>query len=118
MSDVESLYVSVGRSVCLARRAAGMSQEQLAAAVQLSRASIANIEVGRQRPSLHVFVQIAGALDMGLCVLLQAADGQTQDYAGRAMAAESRVHELEALMVQAVRELRGALVKLREGGAE
>ncbi|UQR61591.1 helix-turn-helix domain-containing protein [Bradyrhizobium sp. C-145] len=40
-----------------------MTQEELARRVQLSRASITNIEKGRQRVLLHQLIEIADALD-------------------------------------------------------
>ena len=40
-----------------------VTQEELARRVQLSRASITNIEKGRQRVLLHQLVNIADALD-------------------------------------------------------
>jgi len=60
----DPLYLAVGQRVEVARRAAGMSQAKLANAVSLTRASIVNIEHGRQRPPLHVLWQIAEALQV------------------------------------------------------
>jgi transcriptional regulator with XRE-family HTH domain len=40
-----------------------VTQEELARRVQLSRASITNIEKGRQRVLLHQLIEIADALD-------------------------------------------------------
>jgi transcriptional regulator with XRE-family HTH domain len=41
-----------------------VTQEVLASQVGLTRSSITNIEAGRQRIQLHVFLEIAAALDV------------------------------------------------------
>jgi DNA-binding XRE family transcriptional regulator len=50
--------------------AAGLSQDVLAQRVGLTRSSIANLEAGRQRSALHLFVAICQALDKNVCDLL------------------------------------------------
>ena len=62
MSSPE-IYRIFGRRVSVERSALGMSQEELARRVGLSRASIANIEAGRQRVLLHQVLALAYALD-------------------------------------------------------
>lgn len=59
---VEYFYEELGRRVREAREAAGLTQEELAQRVELSRASVANIERGNQRVALHKFVELAQAL--------------------------------------------------------
>lgn len=46
------VYVSFGEALRTLRKKAGMTQEDLATAIGLSRASIANIECGRQQVML------------------------------------------------------------------
>jgi transcriptional regulator with XRE-family HTH domain len=63
--DDTALYSLLGRRIAEARlkRSAGpWSQSQLAAAVGLTRGSIANIELATQRPPLHVLWAIGDAL--------------------------------------------------------
>lgn len=67
---VEPLYGLVGAEVRAAREAAGLSQEQLAVAVGLSRTSITNLEMGRQQTPLHVLYAIAEVVGMALKDLL------------------------------------------------
>ena len=55
----------VGLRLQRARRERGVTQEELARRVDLSRTSITNIEKGRQRILLHQLVDIAAALDAG-----------------------------------------------------
>ena len=60
------LNARFGRAVALRRVRAGLTQDQLASSIGLSRASIANIEQGRQQVLLHHAVGIARALGADL----------------------------------------------------
>ena len=60
----EDIYEEVGRNIRRYRDGARRTQEQVAAAIGVSRASLANIEVGRQRVQLHHLYAIAAALDL------------------------------------------------------
>lgn len=66
-------YRSLGARLREARRAAGISQEQLARAVNLSRPSIVNIEKGRQPVYVHSLIEVAKTLGVKLEALLPAA---------------------------------------------
>lgn len=55
-------YEEVGRRLRRARASAGLTQQQVAEEIGLSRASIANIEAGRQQFPLHVLVRLAQAV--------------------------------------------------------
>ena len=66
----QDLYREIGRRIRRLRKAAGQTQEQLATQVGVSRASIANIEAGRQNFLLHNIYAIAEALDLGTPVSL------------------------------------------------
>jgi transcriptional regulator with XRE-family HTH domain len=70
--DEQLLYRLVGERIRIARQrhAPPMSQAQLAEKLKLSRASIVNIEAGRQRPPLHVLWQIAEVLGTELSLLI------------------------------------------------
>jgi transcriptional regulator with XRE-family HTH domain len=58
------IYILFGRRVAQARDSAGLTQSGLADKIGLSRASIANIEAGRQRIVLHQALEIADALSI------------------------------------------------------
>jgi DNA-binding XRE family transcriptional regulator len=60
--DTAILYKAFGARLAQAREAAGITQQSLAEKVGLSRASIANIEAGRQRVLLHQAIEIGAAL--------------------------------------------------------
>lgn len=56
------LYVALGAALQELREANGLNQDGLALQVGLSRASIANIEGGRQAVPLHHLAEMAAAL--------------------------------------------------------
>lgn len=72
MAQSTELYPEIGKAISRQRRAATpkVSQEQLAASVGLSRASIVNIERGRHRIQIHTLYDIAQALGVDAHSLL------------------------------------------------
>ena len=60
----EEIYREIGRRIRRFRKAAGQTQDQLADRIDLSRASIANIEAGRQHFLIHYVYSIAAALNL------------------------------------------------------
>ena len=64
------LYRLVGLSVRDFREKMGVTQEELANKVGVSRTSITNIEAGRQKVPLHTLFEIASFLDVELSELL------------------------------------------------
>lgn len=67
---LHNLYAETGRRIGKVRKARGMSQEQLAKMIGLSRTSVTNIEKGRQKLPLHTLYEIAATLGMGVEELL------------------------------------------------
>ena len=63
-------YQFVGEEMNRRRRLLGMTQDEIAMQVGISRASLNNIEAGRQHTFLHVYVKIALALQIDLSALL------------------------------------------------
>ena len=61
---MEPFYREFGDRLRLARQAKGMSQAEVAPGVGLSRTSVANIERGRQRMSIHLLMEFARILDV------------------------------------------------------
>ena len=72
--ESEEIYKRVGRNVAERRRKVGLSQTQLAARCRLTRGSIANIESGRQHPTLHTLSDIAKALGVPIDWLLPSSE--------------------------------------------
>lgn len=62
----EQFLKEFGRKIAEARKKTGMSQEQLAAAVDLHRTYIGFIEQGKRNPSLWNIQKIADALKISI----------------------------------------------------
>lgn len=62
--DEAAIYKTFGKAIAARRSATGKTQAEIAQRVGLSRASLANIEVGNQRVFLHQILSIADALDL------------------------------------------------------
>ena len=60
----EDIYREVGRKIRRYRVRAHRTQAQLAAEIGISRASLANIEAGRQKVLIHYLYALAEALDI------------------------------------------------------
>ncbi|GAA0719301.1 helix-turn-helix domain-containing protein [Dactylosporangium roseum] len=60
--QIDRFYADAGQRINRARRSAGLTQAQLAAAAGLTRSSVANVEAGRQRIPLHVLAGAAAAM--------------------------------------------------------
>lgn len=60
-----TIYADLGRKIRRYREAAHQTQSQLAMRLGISRASLANIEAGRQKVLVHYLYAIADALDLG-----------------------------------------------------
>jgi DNA-binding XRE family transcriptional regulator len=60
----DDIYRLLGEAVARRRKLSGMTQADLAKVVGLSRASIANIEVGRQKMLVHQAYALADALKL------------------------------------------------------
>jgi transcriptional regulator with XRE-family HTH domain len=76
MSNDEILYQAVGEKIRRMRDRTNprISQAQLATQLGVSRASIVNIEAGRQHAPLHLLWQIAGILGTELALLIPRRD--------------------------------------------
>lgn len=53
------LYQILGNQIRSFRENSGLSQNELGKSLNLSRASIVNIEKGRQNPSLHLLLELS-----------------------------------------------------------
>lgn len=70
MADFDDLYRKLGRKLRQARETQGLSHEKLAGQLGISRASVVNIEAGRQRAPLHLLWQFSEALGTDLSLLI------------------------------------------------
>ena len=62
--ELNLFYTELGNSIKKFRLISGVKQEYLAYLLNLSRASIVNIEKGRQRPSIHLLLEISKILNV------------------------------------------------------
>ena len=69
-SDKKKFYQTLGGRIRETRISAKMKQEAFASHLKLSRASVVNIEKGRQHPPIHVLWDIARILNIGVVELL------------------------------------------------
>jgi transcriptional regulator with XRE-family HTH domain len=64
------IYSHIGAAIRSRRKQLKLTQAKLAARLGVSRASLANIEVGRQNVLVHQIYMFAAALDLALTDLL------------------------------------------------
>lgn len=76
---VDDLYTRFGRQLRTARRDAGLTQEEVAERVGLTRTSITNIERGMQHISLRQLYLLAAAVGLQPAQLLPDHDGAIEE---------------------------------------
>lgn len=69
-SEQNKFYLILGTRIREFRIKASLKQETFAIFLKLSRASIVNIEKGRQHPSIHLLLDIAKVLNIHISDLL------------------------------------------------
>jgi transcriptional regulator with XRE-family HTH domain len=74
VADDTELLRSVGRRIREARAAAGLSQQQVASRVGMTRSSVANLEAGRQDMNITRLTAVLAALGIGLDALILPGD--------------------------------------------
>jgi transcriptional regulator with XRE-family HTH domain len=80
MKSVEGVYREIGLILRARRLVVGMTQGQLAAAMDMSRPSIVNIEQGRQRLLIHTLYDFAAVLHTSPAALAPAPKTVLHDY--------------------------------------
>lgn len=74
MRTTDEIYQTIGRNIRALRRSRGLSQSDLAACVNVSRASIGMVETGRQTLCIHKAIRLAAALNTSLAALIYSAE--------------------------------------------
>lgn len=118
MKRVEPFYTEVGQRIQALRNENGMSQEQLGRRLipPVTRASIANIESGKQRVLAHTLVQLAEALKVELNALLPGARQQQGKSLGPARrSVEEELAEKLGLPNKDIKQLAARLKKAAGG---
>lgn len=82
-TELDEFYVELGNRIRGARLLHQIGQEELASQLELSRASLVNIEKGRQRPMIHTLVSIAKLLNVPLHNLVPNSSPVRQDSSKR-----------------------------------
>lgn len=90
----ERLYELVGQAIGRIRGEMKLSQTALAKRCDLTRGSIANIELGNQRATLHTLWTIAEALNVEPKVLIPARDELRAQPASSSEVTSSRVRQV------------------------
>lgn len=70
MTNIENLFTKIAEKIKDERMHRGWSQEKLAQKAGISLLTIGTIERLKNKPSVETLAQIADALDMKLCDLL------------------------------------------------
>lgn len=112
-AEIEPIYTAIGNAVMHARMRAGWTQQNLAGQVGLARASIANVELGRQRLMLHQVLALADALSIPVGALLGVGVSAQRETGTR----KELRDEIVALRRE-VAMLRGALKKIAAAAAD
>ena len=113
-TNIEPFYVELGRRIQQIRAELGMTQEALGQLLHppVTRASIANLEIGKQRVLAHTLVQIAKALEVSLQDLVSdIGSEQTGDWNNKAME-----EELEAELKVSSRQIRKLVSQIKSSG--
>ena len=84
-AETQGLYRQLGSTIAKERRKKGLSQEGLAAKLQLTRTSVTNIENGRQHVQIHTLYAVADVFGISLADLLPTAGALQEVKASRRM---------------------------------
>ncbi len=114
--DVVKLYAVIGERMAKARDRKGMSQEDLAAQVGLSRASITQAEGGQQKLPLQSLYLIAGVLGAAIADLLPTVDELTST--GGEADILTRVNNDATLSADGRDALKAFFTKMNSGGGQ
>ena len=89
-ADIEPFYEILGRRIKSQRTKQRLTQEQLGSRLTpaMTRASIANIETGKQRVLAHTLIELAEALDVRLLDLVPNTTQKPPTAARKDLAAE------------------------------
>lgn len=107
MVDKNAVLIELGGLIYVARKRRGFTQAELANLMTLTRASVANIEVGRQNLSLVRLMEFAEVLAVPVKALIPTG-GVDHRARARMDRAHTIVSELEAKLEQAKAKLERA----------
>jgi transcriptional regulator with XRE-family HTH domain len=70
LPDIEEFYIELGARIKTERTKRKINQEDLGAQLELTRASIINLEKGRHRPSIYQLLSIANYFNLEYTALI------------------------------------------------
>jgi transcriptional regulator with XRE-family HTH domain len=110
MPSIEGFYRQLGSAVRRRRLERGLTQSDVAARVvpAVTRASIANLELGHQRVLAHTLMQLSEILDVPVVDLLSGSPAAASDWAGVVAALQSALKLPRTRAVRLARRLEGA----------
>jgi transcriptional regulator with XRE-family HTH domain len=94
MDNAATVAAHLGRNLSTLRRTRGLTQSALAAAADLPRSTIANVESGEGNPSLTVLVKISTALGSSVDELLASPRARVRLWKSAEVASERLGHGL------------------------
>lgn len=107
----DALYRGLGERIARLRKTLDLTQEALGGRVNMSRATIASMEAGRQRVTLDQLYELASALELGDLSDLIPLD--VPRYQSIAPSLPERVNPIQAAQIDTL--LRSALAGARGG---
>ena len=106
-------YYQLGQRIRRARKARGLSQEELAEKINISTTHMSHIETGGTKLSLAVFADLAAALEISADELLNSAAGKgTEAYTSEITLLLAKCSSAEArLIVDVIKAMKTAFDK-------
>ena len=83
LNEIDRVYFWLGQAVLKTRNERLFTQGDLAARLNFTRTSVVNLEQGRQRAPLHIWMQAADILNIRFVELLELAKALEADYLER-----------------------------------
>lgn len=102
--EPKSIYQEVGRNIRRLRKEAGHTQARLSGQAGISRASLANIEAGRQQILVHHLYAIANALQLDSPKLLLPAESSLSPPVSDESLTKSQREQVIGLMSKEMRQ--------------
>lgn len=117
-ATVRRLCADFGARIRAARKKAGLNPQSLGHLVGLSRSSIVNLELGRQRAPVHVIWNLAHALGVSVSDLVpdpQVPKAPVKPVVNRVLKQEPRLEEMSSGAAKRVREFVAAKLEEASG---
>jgi transcriptional regulator with XRE-family HTH domain len=105
--SIEGFYEQLGATVRRCRLERGLTQGDLASRLvpAVTRASIANLELGRQRVLAHTVAQLSEILNVPVTELFGPSPSETGDWTAVTAALQSALHLSKARAARLIRRL-------------